>query len=439
MNSIPLPEPHFLEEDPTPDRLQQAFIMNMRAWLLLLAENSGGQIHQEQGLIWTYTSAWGGRGALAFPQLDPIQTDEQLDTIIEFYRHCHPLQEVMYWSMAPARPADLETQLLARGFEWNWRPHWMWLDFRHMRTNHARPSELRIEIVQDEPDWEIDDLPYYSREDPSLPYTQTNPQLIWHFAARLRDQVVGHCTLLLTTGEMGIAGIFSMGVVPSARNQGIGKALVLVACQFAQERGYHHAALNATGLGEPMYRRVGFVSLGYGYTWLLRGQTLAAPPPTRPQIAFIEAIGRGDTDMLDEVSKHLQDNSFNAPLASDITPLQIAVKLQQPRSATWLIEHGTPLDVLSAWDLGWKNHVPELLAKSPHLANERSGPWQLTPLQIAAQRGDIALARVLLTAHPDLDLRDAEFHGTALSWAKHFQRTKIIELIETYLGRMKPS
>jgi predicted N-acetyltransferase YhbS len=81
-----------------------------------------------------------------------------------------------------------------------------------------------------------------------------------------------------------------MGVVPSARKQGIGTALVQAACELAQQIGCHHVVLNATAMGEPVYRRVGFQSMGYGHTWFLRAQTLAAPAPTKDHVAFLEAV-----------------------------------------------------------------------------------------------------------------------------------------------------
>ena len=204
----------------------------------------------------------------------------------------------------------------------------------------------------------------------------------------------------LTTGPQGVAGIFNVGVVASARNRGIGKAVVIAACLQARELGCRHALLNGTG--ERMYNQVGFQTIGCGQTWYLRGSTLDAPPPTETQVAFIEAVGRGDLAALDRLAGRLEPGAADAALASGLTPLQVAVHTQQPAAAEWLIRHGASLDAVTAWDLGWKERVPDLLAARPELVNRRSGDWGLTSLHEAVQRDDPDLARVLLAARPDL-------------------------------------
>ena len=310
----------------------------------------------------------------------------------------------------------------------------MALDLPTLRPDHRTPHALRIEPVAEEAAWAVDDLPYYHPD--SAPHlaalTRARPRRVWHVAAWLDRTLVGHSLLNLTTGRLGVAGIFDVGVVPKARSQGIGTAVTRAACQLARQLGCRYAVLNATGLGEPVYRRLGFASLGYGQTWWLHRAALDAPPPTELQIRCAEAVGRGDIPALEQLGQRMAPELLDLPVPSGLTLIQLAVMAHQPAAAAWLAAHAATLDVVSAWDLGWKERVGQLLAASPLLASARSGTWQHTPLHEAAARGDTELARMLLAAHPDLEIQDTKYHRTALGVAQQFGQSEIIELIEQY-------
>jgi len=81
-----------------------------------------------------------------------------------------------------------------------------------------------------------------------------------------RRAIVGH-VVLDVDGDQG--GIYDMGVIPAARRRGHGRALTLAALARARDAGCAGVTLNATGEGEPLYRSVGFDSLGRGMTWWL--------------------------------------------------------------------------------------------------------------------------------------------------------------------------
>jgi GNAT superfamily N-acetyltransferase len=431
----------FLQPNPTREQLLRAVAENHRQWFTYGARTAGGEIRRENGAPWIYTPGTNGEVVIPFPRLKSATAGAQLDRILEECRR-RPLRQVSCWSMTPPRPRDLGARLLARGFEWGWQPHWMWLDLHRMQSDHPQPPGLRVEPIDDSACWDVDDLPYYHRQGAARldamaraqPRPGTHAVRVWHFAALMDGQPVGHSVVFLTIGRLGVAGIYNCGVVPAARNQGIGKTVTAAACRQAERMGCHHALLNATGMGEPVYRRIGFESIGFGQTWWLHAPVLAAAPPSQIQIALAEAVGRGDRDGLDRIVGELGPETLDAPLACGLTPVQVAVKAGQPRSVEWLVRHGATLDVLSAWDLGWKDRVPGLLARSPELANLRSGGWQITPMHEAAARGDAELARVLLAAGPDLEIRDTEVYSTPLGWARHFQRTEIIALIEQHLA-----
>ena len=115
---------------------------------------------------------------------------------------------------------------------------------------------------------------------------------------------------------------------------------------------------------------------------------------------------------------------------NELTPLEIAIRCQQPGSASWLTNQGVFPDIISQWDLGWKTKVPALLTEHLELIKHESGRWTATPLHPAIERNDAELAKLLLTVPNDLDANDAVFRSTPLPWAHHFQREELISLLE---------
>jgi predicted N-acetyltransferase YhbS len=421
------PQEHFLDENPTLERQWQALSLNNQSWFARIAHAKEKEVVSEKGIMWT-------SGHLAISSVDPLHIGEQLDRALKWYRGQHPLEEAICWYLTASPPGDLAAHLLARGFEPNKQPHWMWCNLRDLSDQRVHSSAFDIQIVDGEPACQVDDLPYYPADKRKARATllRMYPRSVRSLVAFQKGHVVGRCVLNVTTGEWGIGGLFAMGVVPWTRNQGIGTALAWKTCDLARQMGCHHVVLNATPLGEPVYRRVGFQFMGSGPSWHLRTETLAAPAPANDQVLFLEAIGRGEVMALDERGKRGEDSFFSDPLPNGLTPLDIAVHCQQPASVDWLVSHGVPLDLLSAWDMGWKERVHLLLTEHPELVNVQRGEGQLTPLHIAVERGDIALAKLLLTVPNDLDLKDRACESTALGWAQYFQRGEIITLIEQH-------
>lgn len=417
----------------TADRrqLEAAVAANHRAFFVLRSRAVRGEVHHEDGVEWTYPRTHCDPMIL-FPTLAPERAGEQLDRIVQFYRERQPTALVGCWSLDPPQPADLGIRLLARGFQPGWRPCWMALTLRDLRADQLQPAGLRIDVLEAPPQWEAPKLPYYDRAGAGVYQTivALQPRQLWHFVATLDRTVVGQSVLFVTDGPLGVAGIYDVGVIPSARNRGVGKAVVVAACRQAAYLGYAHVLLNATG--ERMYQQLGFERIGEGWTWWLNVPQLAANPPSRERIALAEAVGRGDVVTLDALGQRLDGRSLDTLLANGMSLLELAAHAQQPASAVWLVDHGAALDIVVAWELGWYERVVALLADNPGRVNRRRGAMGLTPLHEAVQRDDEALARVLLHARPDLGLRDTQFGGTALDWARQLRRTAIAALIEQH-------
>jgi hypothetical protein len=198
----------------------------------------------------------GGSGTIAFPRSRARSRDRPDQAMRRAHRL--GLGTLACWSLDEDRV--LGTLLVARGFEWGWQPHWMALDLAQL------PDEKSEHAVAAAQGGHARDLPYAS--------ARRDPPAAVHLAVRRRGRMVGH---VLVNPWHGCAGIYDMGVVPS---QLIGRALTLAACRLGHELGCTHAVLNATGEGEPLYRAVGFESLGMGRTcWQHPGPRLRRARP----------------------------------------------------------------------------------------------------------------------------------------------------------------
>jgi ribosomal protein S18 acetylase RimI-like enzyme len=179
---------------------------------------------------------------LAFPRSDG-DVATAVRTAVE-----HGVSEVGCWALAPDE--RLGPRLLALGFQDGWQPHWMGLE----PTPRLELSPGAVE----QSDACSSELPYG--------HGRALSDVAGHFVAREGEELVGHVALHVE-GQSG--GIYDMGVAPHARRRGHGTALTLAAVTDAHRLGCSTVTLNATGEGEPLYRSVGFTSLGYGMTWWL--------------------------------------------------------------------------------------------------------------------------------------------------------------------------
>lgn len=428
MNAMP-PYPPSVLRQATPAQLEQAVARNHEELFCLNAVALGGEVKTVNGLTCTHEGL--GRGAtIAFPSLPASSAGAQLDEIMTWFRE-QPPKSAGCWSLHPPQPADLGVRLLARGFQPGWRPCWMALDLDALVTHHTCPAGLQINANNSTSTHRLHQLPYSGENGAvSQAVLDAHPNRAQRFIATLQGQIVGQSCVLLTSGDYGVAGIYNVGVVPAARNQGIGKAVVRAACLYAKERGYQYAVLNATG--RRMYEQVGFQWIGDGFTWWLMSRRYLTHPPSPREVALAEAVGRGDMAALKNMAPLFSKEELNAPITNGMTLLQLAAHCQQPAAADWLVKQGAVYNVLDAWDLGWKSRAAALLQAHPEQVNQLHGNGGLTLLHIAAERNDPALAALALSAHPNLEIQDKIYQGTPLGWAMHLGREEIAELIKQY-------
>jgi ribosomal protein S18 acetylase RimI-like enzyme len=244
--------------------LVRAAAANQTEWMLRTAEASGGVVHRERGVAWAVSPA----GAfLAFPELSRERVGGLLPQFLSAARRS-AAREASCWSLLPTEPDTLGSELLAAGFRDGWQAHWMAAEIEP-RPAEAPPAGVQIGLAP--PAWKATDLPWdgegVARVRSRL--AEAHPRRVWHLGAWRDGRPVGHAVLNLSTGRLGAAGIYDMGVAEAERRRGIGRALTRAALELARAQGCAFATLNATHDGELLYGTVGFRSVGVAQTWWL--------------------------------------------------------------------------------------------------------------------------------------------------------------------------
>lgn len=411
------------------EQLERAIALNHEDLFCREAMMNGGKVHEIDGLVWTHCDNKVD-SMIMFPSLSDDAVATTLDNILNYFVH-HPIKGARCWSHYPTQPRDLNIRLLARGFLPGWWPCWMALELDKMNDRYPTPAGLEIIADNDRSLAEMNDLPYASEfilKNERLMNDSEHPRKAQRFIGVMNGEVVGHTTVYFTTGPYGVAGIYNMGVIPSARNQGVAKSVLSAALRYAREHGYHYATLNATG--KRMYEQLGFRWIGEGRTWLLKGDQLIKQPPTQREVKMAEAVARGDIKSLDDLLIKFSDKELSLPLTNGFTFVELAVHCKQPSSAYWLIDHGATMRALEAWNLGWKKEARDILAQHRDHVNEKYGEYRVTLLHEAARTNDVELAKLSLSFNPDLTIKDCVHDGTPVDWARFFKRHEMIRLIE---------
>lgn len=217
---------------------------NHQSFFAARAEVSGGIVRRQHGGTVVVTPQ--GEAMVLFPTVPAEAAAEFVDEQLALFGRHRPLSEIGVWSLDAAGIPALGAALAEHGFDWGWRPNWMVLDVTRLVVDHPRPSGLVVTEANDH--W-------------------------WRYEARLEGATVGRAILHLceVDGEP-VGGLYDMEVDDDQRRRGIGTALAVAVGERARDLGCRSVVLNATGPGEPVYRRAGFAKVGeQGQTWWLPG------------------------------------------------------------------------------------------------------------------------------------------------------------------------
>jgi ribosomal protein S18 acetylase RimI-like enzyme len=219
------------------------------------------------------------RAVVAWAAFEPETVERRLDEILGAVDARRAT--VLWWYEPGHRPHDLRERVLRRGFAHVEDTAAMAIDLARLPASVPPPEDARIEPVDDPSatdayvsvvirSMEIDHWPV----PPDAVRVRTdyirsrlgNDPLSRRFVAFLDGEPVATSRLSMAGGA---AGLYTMVTLPHARRRGIGLAMAHRALVAGREAGMRIGVLQATDMGFPIYRKLGFEEL-FKYEMLAR-------------------------------------------------------------------------------------------------------------------------------------------------------------------------
>lgn len=211
-------------------------------------------------------------------RLPPDSAGELIAEALAHFRSRN-VTRLSWWTEEGAQETDLKNQLVAHGLTYNEGGTGMAADLMDLPKDLPTPADLTITPVKNRET--LRQWAYVVNIGFGYPMWSEG---IWfdlfadlvfelplrNYLAILNGQPVGTAQLFLGAG---VAGIYNVTCLPEARGQGIGAAITLAPLREARLMGYRIGILQASHLGYPVYRRLGFHDYGKLNFYLWENET----------------------------------------------------------------------------------------------------------------------------------------------------------------------
>jgi len=252
--------------DLSPPALAAAIEDNGAEFLLALGRAGGGAERRDDRLHWTIGgSPLDYHNCVVRADLEPDEADAAIRASIDELR---ARRVPGSWHVGPSmRPGDLRERLVRHGFTHAGDDIGMAIDLGQLPERVPAPTGLRIERVRDAralATWAATLANGFGEGEREASWVGATYAAIglddgvpWrHYLGRLDGEPVATSSLFLAEG---VAGVYFVLTVPEARGQGIGAAITAAALRQARAMGFRVGVLGSSDMGEPVYRRLGFV------------------------------------------------------------------------------------------------------------------------------------------------------------------------------------
>ena len=222
---------------------------------------SGGLIHEQDGLLFVAGPSRYLRVA--------IRTDEESDGVAtlrlagEFFNASDEGHIVL---IREPGDADLAQVALAAGYTPAWTERPMVLD----EPPELSPLTTEFDVRAVSTPEQVRDYGTVVAEANDDPGERERAGLLFHDRTILEPHIAAFVVYLdgapvscsMTLVSHGVAGVYYVATVASARRRGLGDALTRVAARAGFQLGARVAWLGASEMGADLYRRIGFSDLG---------------------------------------------------------------------------------------------------------------------------------------------------------------------------------
>jgi Acetyltransferase (GNAT) family len=220
------------------------------------------ELHDDPDMLWSITN-------IPFPSFNTVlrarlsNPNSAVEAVITRARQRNvPL---LWWIGPYTQPSDLGDTLATFGFI-SEEAVGMAVDLNSLPEDTAKPQGLVIERVED-----TSTMEKYNRTGRvcfEFPDFAGDAFLDCWKSRGLDSQSIFRAYVGLLNGEpvatasmflgAGVAGIYNIGTIPEKRRQGMGFAMTLRPLLEAREIGYRVGILQASKMGEPVYKKIGF-------------------------------------------------------------------------------------------------------------------------------------------------------------------------------------
>lgn len=248
------------------DKVVRSLVATMNAQLsLMYAYMPGVQVAEETDWLGMHSIHDAFYNAVYETRFSPDNVEKRVDEVISLFSTRSKLP--ITWFITPTcEPTNLSKVLESKGFKLAFRTPGMFLEldkFENTKRDDSPHKIVQVSNVEQLVQWIIPGKEGFGLSDSVInAYFELfknkgfESQLPWKLYVGMVDEKPTTCVRLFFAN--GVAGIFHVATIPSARGHGYGTEITVAALEAAKELGYKLAVLASSPAGYNVYYRLGF-------------------------------------------------------------------------------------------------------------------------------------------------------------------------------------